>query len=149
MMLFPKGDSGGPLIKDSWITAGTRRTRDTESTNVCKTHSRYTVTAVASFGPRNDSLCGVSPGGFTRLTPKVLQWVKINAEITSGQGKFNSRGQSPNLSYKGKQNLETNTKAVPKVLQWVKNNAETTSGQGKFNKSSYFRVKLKRIKFGL
>ena len=88
-MLFPKGDSGGPLIKDSY--------RDVESTNVCKT--QYTVTAVASFGPRNDSLCGVSPGGFTRLTPKVLQWVKINAEITSGQGKFNSRGQSPNWSY--------------------------------------------------
>ena len=105
MMLFPKGDSGGPLILDSY--------RDTESTNVCKTsHSRYTVTAVASFGPRNDSLCGVRPGGFTRLTPKVLQWVKINAEITSGQGEFNSRSQSPNLLYEGKQNMERNTKAV-------------------------------------
>ena len=36
---------------------------------------RYTQTAVASFGPRH-SKCGRKPGGFTRLTPEVLNWVK-------------------------------------------------------------------------
>ena len=37
---------------------------------------RYTQIAVASFGPRRQSECGQKPGGFTRLTPKVLNWVK-------------------------------------------------------------------------
>ena len=37
---------------------------------------RYTQTAVASFGPRRQTECGHKPGGFTRLTPEVLDWVK-------------------------------------------------------------------------
>ena len=37
---------------------------------------RYTQTAVASFGPKRHSECGQKPGGFTRLTPEVLNWVK-------------------------------------------------------------------------
>ena len=36
---------------------------------------RYTQTAVASFGPSDQSECGLKPGGFTRLTPEVLDWV--------------------------------------------------------------------------
>ena len=36
----------------------------------------YTQTAVASFGPKRHSECGRKPGGFTRLTPEVLDWVK-------------------------------------------------------------------------
>ena len=32
--------------------------------------------AVASFGPGEPSNCGRKPGGFTRLTPEVLNWVK-------------------------------------------------------------------------
>ena len=36
---------------------------------------RYTQTAVASFGPSNQLECGFKPGGFTRLTPEVLDWV--------------------------------------------------------------------------
>ena len=31
---------------------------------------------MASFGPRRQSECGQRPGGFTRLTPEVLDWVK-------------------------------------------------------------------------
>ena len=37
---------------------------------------RFTQTAVASFGPNRTSECGQKPGGFTRLSPKVLNWVK-------------------------------------------------------------------------
>ena len=37
---------------------------------------RYTQTAVASFGTRKVSECGQKPGGFTRLTHEVLNWVK-------------------------------------------------------------------------
>ena len=37
---------------------------------------RYTQTAVASYGPKRHSECGQKPGGFTRLTPEVLNWVK-------------------------------------------------------------------------
>ena len=37
---------------------------------------RYTQTAVASFGPSRQTDCGQKPGGFTRLTPEVLNWVK-------------------------------------------------------------------------
>ena len=36
---------------------------------------RKTQTAVASFGPNTPSECGLKPGGFTRLTPEVLNWV--------------------------------------------------------------------------
>ena len=38
--------------------------------------TRYTQTAVASFGVRRQTDCGQKPGGFTRLTPDVLNWVK-------------------------------------------------------------------------
>ena len=38
--------------------------------------NRYTQTAVASFGPLRQSDCGQKPGGFTRLTQEVLDWVK-------------------------------------------------------------------------
>ena len=31
---------------------------------------------MASFGPKRHSQCGQKPGGFTRLTPEVLNWVK-------------------------------------------------------------------------
>ena len=31
---------------------------------------------MASFGPRRQTECGQKPGGFTRLTPEVLDWVK-------------------------------------------------------------------------
>ena len=31
---------------------------------------------MASFGPRRQTECGEKPGGFTRLTPEVLSWVK-------------------------------------------------------------------------
>ena len=41
--------------------------------------SRYTQTAVASFGPRRRTECGQKPGGFTRLTPEVLNWVKAKS----------------------------------------------------------------------
>ena len=37
---------------------------------------RYTQTAVSSFGPNRQTDCGQKPGGFTRLTPEVLNWVK-------------------------------------------------------------------------
>ena len=37
---------------------------------------RYTQTAVASFGATKLSECRWKPGGFTRLTPEVLRWVK-------------------------------------------------------------------------
>ena len=37
---------------------------------------RYTQTAVSSFGPSRHFDCGQKPGGFTRLTPEVLNWVK-------------------------------------------------------------------------
>ena len=37
--------------------------------------SRAFQTAVASFGPLEPSDCGLRPGGFTRLTPEVLNWV--------------------------------------------------------------------------
>ena len=37
---------------------------------------RYTQTAVASFGPSRQSECGLKPGGFTRLTSEVLDWLK-------------------------------------------------------------------------
>ena len=36
---------------------------------------RYTQTAVASFGAAKLSECRWKPGGFTRLTPEVLDWV--------------------------------------------------------------------------
>ncbi len=36
---------------------------------------------MASFGPRRQSECGHKPAGFTRLTPKVLDWVKKTAGI--------------------------------------------------------------------
>ena len=39
--------------------------------------SRYTQTAVASFGVRRQTDCGQKPGGFTRLTPEVLNWVAV------------------------------------------------------------------------
>ena len=42
---------------------------------------RYTQTAVASFGSPKNKLCGKVPAGFTRLTPKVLDWVQKTAEI--------------------------------------------------------------------
>ena len=38
--------------------------------------TRYTQTAVASFGPRRQTECGQKPGGFTRLTSEVLDWIK-------------------------------------------------------------------------
>ena len=38
---------------------------------------RYTQTAVASFGSQKNKLCGKVPAGFTRLTPEVLNWMKI------------------------------------------------------------------------
>ena len=56
---------------------------------------RYTQTAVASFGPKRHSECGQKPGGFTRLTPEVIGWVKnitgieyhVDVEITDpGEG---------------------------------------------------------------
>ena len=31
---------------------------------------------MASFGASRQSECGLKPGGFTRLTPEVLIWVK-------------------------------------------------------------------------
>ena len=39
---------------------------------------RFTQTAVASFGVSSSrqSMCGLVPAGFTRLTPEVLDWVK-------------------------------------------------------------------------
>ena len=42
---------------------------------------RYTQTAVASFGASNLADCGSNPGGFARLTPEVLNWVKTVAGI--------------------------------------------------------------------
>ena len=39
--------------------------------------TRYTQTAVASFGVGGHTDCGQKPGGFTRLTPEVLNWMKI------------------------------------------------------------------------
>ena len=51
---------------------------------------RYTQTAVASFGPKK-SECGRKPGGFTRLTPEVLNWVK-NVTVTGMEGAGISTG---------------------------------------------------------
>ena len=39
--------------------------------------TRYTQTAVASFGPRRQTDCGQMPAGFTRVIPEVLNWIKI------------------------------------------------------------------------
>ena len=47
---------------------------------------RYTQTAVASFGPTIKSECGRRPGGFTRLTPEVLDWVKTAAGMKDHAG---------------------------------------------------------------
>ena len=43
--------------------------------------TRYTQTAVASFGPKRQKECGKMPAGFTRLTPEVLDWVQKTAGI--------------------------------------------------------------------
>ena len=51
---------------------------------------RYSQTAVASFGP-NKSECGRKPGGFTRLTPEVMDWVK-NVTVTGTEGAVVSSG---------------------------------------------------------
>ena len=41
---------------------------------------------MASFGPRRQSECGQKPGGFTRLTPEVLGWVKtVTPNVTDIQ----------------------------------------------------------------
>ena len=48
--------------------------------NVCS--FRYTQTAVASFGATKLSECRWMPGGFTRLTPEVLNWVKNVMTVT-------------------------------------------------------------------
>jgi len=53
------GDSGGPLVMQDLNNGG-----------------RYTQTAVASFGASKLSECGRKPGGFTRLTPEVLDWIE-------------------------------------------------------------------------
>ena len=47
---------------------------------------RYTQNAVASFGPKRHSECGQKPGGFTRLTPEVLDWVKTVAGLEDHAG---------------------------------------------------------------
>ena len=36
---------------------------------------------MASFGPSRPSECGLKPGGFTRLTPEVMNWVRTAAEM--------------------------------------------------------------------
>ena len=38
--------------------------------------TRYIQTAVASFGPKRQTECGQKPGGFTRITPEVLDWIE-------------------------------------------------------------------------
>ena len=49
---------------------------------------RYTQTAVASFGAHKLKECKWKPGGFTRLTPEVLNWVMITAEIIADPGEM-------------------------------------------------------------
>ena len=39
---------------------------------------------MASFGPRDQTHCGDFPGGFTRLTPEVLDWVKFTSNVFDG-----------------------------------------------------------------
>ena len=39
---------------------------------------------MASFGPSNQKQCGERPGGFTRLTPKILDWVKYTSRMSCG-----------------------------------------------------------------
>ena len=41
---------------------------------------------MASFGPTIKSECGRRPGGFTRLTPEVLDWVKIASGMEDQAG---------------------------------------------------------------
>ena len=58
---------------------------------------RYTQTAVASFGPRH-SECGQKPGGFTRLTPEVLSWVKTVTGMDYHVG-LNDPGEMQNIQH--------------------------------------------------
>ena len=48
--------------------------------------TRYTQTAVASFGVGGHTDCGQKPGGFTRLTPEVLNWMKTVTGIDHHPG---------------------------------------------------------------
>ena len=45
---------------------------------------RFNQVAVASFGP--SSRCGLSPAGFTRLTPHIISWIKDIAGLNKVQG---------------------------------------------------------------
>ena len=58
---------------------------------------RFTQTAVASFGPNRTSECGQKPGGFTRLTPEVLNWVKTVTGMEYHPG-ISDPGESQELS---------------------------------------------------
>lgn len=52
------GDSGGPLFFQDLDNEG-----------------RYTQIALASFGASIRDQCGLQPGGFTKLTPDILDWI--------------------------------------------------------------------------
>ena len=39
---------------------------------------------MASFGPSKQTQCGERPGGFTRLTPEVLDWVRFTSRMSCG-----------------------------------------------------------------
>ena len=44
---------------------------------------RYIQIAVASFGPNKPSECGKMPAGFAKLTPRLLDWVNTESDISN------------------------------------------------------------------